>query len=129
MKRRVEPKGRPILFRPKELLLYVVLAVFLAISPLITEHWLLVRGIAVILCLAVCGRVVHVVAEKTGRSERPPAEPIPIFKQDGISVIIAGMAYAALGERGKLAEAHAHLDRFDPKMAFKLAKDAGLEVG
>jgi hypothetical protein len=96
MKRRVEPKGRPILFRPMELLLYVVLAVFLAISPLITKHWLLVRGIAVILCLAVCGRVVHVVAEKTGRSERPPAEPIPIFKQDGISVIIAGMTYAAL---------------------------------
>ncbi len=40
-----------------------------------------------------------------------------------------GMAYSELGERTKLAEAHAHLDRFDPKMALKLARDAGLEVG
>jgi Flp pilus assembly protein TadD len=40
-----------------------------------------------------------------------------------------GMAYAALGDRDKLAETHAHLDRFDPKMALKLAGDAGLEVG
>ena len=39
------------------------------------------------------------------------------------------MAYAAMGERTRLAEAHAHLDRFDPKMALKLARDAGLEVG
>jgi tetratricopeptide (TPR) repeat protein len=38
-----------------------------------------------------------------------------------------GMAYAALGERKKVKEAHAHLDRFDPKMARKLAVDAGLE--
>jgi len=40
-----------------------------------------------------------------------------------------GMAYAALDERHKLREAHAHLDRFDPKMAHKLAQDAGLELG
>ena len=40
-----------------------------------------------------------------------------------------GMAHAALGDRDKLAETHAHLDRFDPKMALKLARDAGLEVG
>ena len=39
-----------------------------------------------------------------------------------------GMAYAALGERGKLAETHAYLDRFDPKMALKLARDAALEA-
>jgi Flp pilus assembly protein TadD len=39
-----------------------------------------------------------------------------------------GMAYAALGERQKLREAHAHLDRFDPKMAMKLAADASLET-
>jgi hypothetical protein len=39
-----------------------------------------------------------------------------------------GMAYATLGERQKLVESHAHLDRFDPRMAMKLAKDAGLPV-
>ena len=36
-------------------------------------------------------------------------------------------AYATLGEKRKLREAHAHLDRFDPKMAGRLARDAGLE--
>jgi tetratricopeptide (TPR) repeat protein len=39
-----------------------------------------------------------------------------------------GMAYAELGERRKLKETHAHLDRFDPKMALKLSKDAALET-
>jgi hypothetical protein len=39
------------------------------------------------------------------------------------------MAYAQLGARKKLREAHQHLDRFDPKMAMKLARDASLEAG
>jgi len=38
-------------------------------------------------------------------------------------------AYAALGEDRKVRETHAHLDRFDPKMAHKLAQDAAIEPG
>ncbi len=35
-----------------------------------------------------------------------------------------GMAYHTLGERTKLEETAAHLDRFDPRMAQRLLRDA-----
>jgi Flp pilus assembly protein TadD len=72
------------------------------------------------LAYGVLGRHDKAVAALGRAAELQPMNPYAWYN--------LGMAHAAVGDRDKVAETHAHLDRFDPKMAKKLADDAGLRI-
>src|SRR5947199_9236292 len=53
-------------FWVKDLGLYTVIAVFLALAPLVREHWLIILGLSWLLAAVIVGRMIRIVTERIG---------------------------------------------------------------
>jgi hypothetical protein len=74
--------------------LYALIAVFLAIAPFHTDHWLIVRSLSWILAAVIGGRMIGLIAERRGWSTRPGFDQSE--STDRLAPLIAGISYASI---------------------------------
>ena len=79
----------------KDLGLYAVLAVFLVVAPMVSQHWLLVMGLSWLLALVLVGRIIQMVSGRTATGS-PVLSGTAQPAYDKLALAVVGISYLAI---------------------------------